>query len=326
MLPDRPATASELRDLVVRLAWENPSWGYLRIVGELRKLGITVSATSVRNILAEAGLPPAPQRDRQSWRSFLRAHGESILACDFFTVDTVWLRRLYVLVFLSIGSRRIEYVACTSKPNTAWMLQQARNLLMELDDRERQVRFLSTTATRSSRAPSTLSSRGENIKVIRTPVQAPNANAHMERWVSSATPTDPTAAGSIWRIDPSTNRIVDRIRLRRSAGHVAFGFGSLWATAATAHLLRIDPRTHRVLARLRTSTGGPINYDYLTIGENAVWVVNNIIDAVLVSVDPATNHQTTTITLPDGPQGIASGLGSVWVSMFASAKVLRFSP
>jgi YVTN family beta-propeller protein len=147
-------------------------------------------------------------------------------------------------------------------------------------------------------------------------------------WVSSATPTDPNATGSIWRIDPGTNRIVDRIRLRHSAGHVAFGFGSLWATAATAHLLRIDPRTHRVLARLRTSTGGPINYDYLTIGENAVWVVNlnNIIDAVLVSVDPATNQQTTTIALPDGPQGIASGFGSVWVSMFASAKVLRFAP
>ena len=87
-------------------------------------------------------MPPAPQRDRQSWRTFLRAQGESILACDFFTVDTVWLRRLYVLVFLSIGSRRVEYFACTSKPNTAWMLQQARNLLMELDDRDRQVRFL----------------------------------------------------------------------------------------------------------------------------------------------------------------------------------------
>jgi putative transposase len=87
-------------------------------------------------------LPPAPQRDRQSWRRFLRAHGESILACDFFTVDTVWLRRVYVLVFLSIGSRRIEYIACTGKPDTGWMLQQARNLLMELDDRGRQMRFL----------------------------------------------------------------------------------------------------------------------------------------------------------------------------------------
>jgi hypothetical protein len=126
-----------VRELVLRLARENPGWGYLRIVGELRKHGITVSAGSVRNVLARAGLPPAPRRDSQSWRRFLRAHGESILACDFFTVDTVWLQRLYVLVFLSIGSRRIEYFACTSSPTTAWMLQQARNLLMELDDRDR---------------------------------------------------------------------------------------------------------------------------------------------------------------------------------------------
>lgn len=103
----RPPIGREVRELVLRLARENPSWGYLRIVGELRKLGVAVSATSVRNILAAAGLPPAPQRDRQSWRTFLQAHGESILACDFFTVDTVRLRRLYVLVVLSIGSRRV---------------------------------------------------------------------------------------------------------------------------------------------------------------------------------------------------------------------------
>jgi putative transposase len=92
----------------------------VRIVSELRKLGIAVSATSVRTILAAAGLPPAPQRDRQSWRSFLRAHGESILACDFFTVDTVWLRRIYVLVFLSIGSRGIEYSVCTCVERRQW--------------------------------------------------------------------------------------------------------------------------------------------------------------------------------------------------------------
>jgi hypothetical protein len=123
-----------VRELVLRLAPENPSWGYLRIAGELGKLGIAISASSVRNILIKAGLAPSPQRDRQSWRSFLRADGESILACDFFTIDTVWPRRLYVLVFLSIGSRRVEYLASTSKPNRAWMLQQARNLLIDLDD------------------------------------------------------------------------------------------------------------------------------------------------------------------------------------------------
>jgi transposase InsO family protein len=183
--PGRPPIGCEVRELVVRLARENPSWGYLRIVGELRKLDIAVSATSVRTILAKAGVPPAPQRDRQSWRTFLRGHGESILACDFFTVDTVWLRRLHVLVFLSIGSRRIEYVACTSKPDAGWMLQQARNLVMELDDRNRQVRFL--IHDRDAKFPRAFDAllATEDLKAIRTPVQAPNANAHMERWIGS---------------------------------------------------------------------------------------------------------------------------------------------
>ena len=135
--PGGPSIEREVRELIVRLARENTSWGYVRIVGELRKLGIEVSATLVRNALTRAGVPPAPQRDRLSWRAFLRAQGESILACDFFGVDTVWLRRLYVLVFISIGSRRIEYVACTSNPDTAWATQQARNLLMDVGDRDR---------------------------------------------------------------------------------------------------------------------------------------------------------------------------------------------
>jgi hypothetical protein len=117
--PGRPPLGRELRELIVRLARENASWGYVRIVGELRKLGINVSATFVRSVLAAAGILPAPQRDRQSWRAFLCQQSDSILACDSLTVDTVWLRRLYVLVFLSIGNRRVEYVACTSNPDTA---------------------------------------------------------------------------------------------------------------------------------------------------------------------------------------------------------------
>jgi len=126
--PGRPPIDGEVRELVMRLARENSSWGYVRIVGELRKLGIDVSATLVRNILRSAGIPPAPQRGQLGWRSFLRQHGAKMLACDFLSVDTVLLRRLYVLVFICVGSRRIEYVACTSNPDGAWMLQQARNL------------------------------------------------------------------------------------------------------------------------------------------------------------------------------------------------------
>src|SRR5213595_2470220 len=157
-----------MRELILRLARENSSWGYLRIAGEPRKLGIAVAATSVRNILVKAGLPPAPRRDAHSWRSFLRAQGEPILACDFFTVDTVWLQRLYVLVFLSIGSRRIEYLACTSSPNSAWMLQQARNLLMELDDRDRRVRFLIHDRDAEFPRAFDVLLASEEIKLIRT--------------------------------------------------------------------------------------------------------------------------------------------------------------
>jgi putative transposase len=134
-------------------------------------------------VLAEAGIPPAPQRDRQSWRSFLPRQGDSILACDFLTVDTVWLRRLYVLVFLSIGGRRVEYMACTSNPDTAWMLQQARTLLMDLDDRGRQVRFLLHDRDAKFAAAFDARFAAPGIRTVRTPIRAPNANAHAERWV-----------------------------------------------------------------------------------------------------------------------------------------------
>jgi putative transposase len=145
---------------------------------------IEVSATLVRSVLADAGIPPAP-RDRQSWRTFLRQQGESILGCDFLAVDTVWLRRLYVLVFLSIGGRRVEYLACTGNPDTVWLLQQARNLLMGLEERCGQVRFL--VHDRDSKFSAAFDSvfASEGIRIIRTPVRAPNANAHVERWVGS---------------------------------------------------------------------------------------------------------------------------------------------
>jgi putative transposase len=183
--PGRPPVDAAVRRLIVRLARENSHWGYVRIVGELRKLGITVSATLVRNVLARAGVPPAPERAASSWQSFLRQHGNTILACDLFTVDTVWLRRLYVLFFVTIGTRRVEYVACTSKPDTAWMSQQARNLLMDLDDRSQRPRFLIRDRdTKFSRAFDSIF-QSDGIEIVRTPIQAPNANAYAERWVGS---------------------------------------------------------------------------------------------------------------------------------------------
>ncbi|MFN2629633.1 MAG: hypothetical protein ABR569_13510 [Gaiellaceae bacterium] len=180
-----PPIRREAQELVLRLARENPSWGYLRIVGELRKLGVTVSATSVRNISPGLGCRRRRGATRNRGAASYEPTASRILACDFFTVDTVWLRRLHVLVFLSLRTRRIEYLACTSKPDSGWMLQQARNLLMDLDDRERQVRFLiHDRAAKFPRAFDALLG-SEKIKVIRTPVRAPNGNAFAERWIET---------------------------------------------------------------------------------------------------------------------------------------------
>src|SRR5213076_1190946 len=136
---------------------ENPHWGYKRIVGELRGLGISVSATSVRKVLLEAGLQPAPQRTHSSWRAFVRAQAASMLACDFLTVETIFLQRIYVLFFISLAARRIEYIACTPNPDGRWVAQQARNLVMHWVSSSR-FGSSSTTATRSSATPSMRSS------------------------------------------------------------------------------------------------------------------------------------------------------------------------
>ena len=118
--PTRPPLERSLRELILRLARENPNWGYKRIVGELKGLGISVSATSVRKVLLQAGLQPAPERLRSSWRGFLRAQAASVPACDFLTIETAFLQRIYVLFFISLATRRIEYVACSSNPDGRW--------------------------------------------------------------------------------------------------------------------------------------------------------------------------------------------------------------
>src|SRR5215218_4001242 len=183
--PGRPALDRRLQALVLRLARENPAWGYRRIVGELQSLGISVSATSVRTILARHGLPPAPQRDELSWRGFLRQQAATTLACDFFTVETAWLKRIYALFFISLESRRIEFVACTPNPTGAWVTQQARNLRMTLDDRNQPLRFLIHDRDSEFGGGFAHVFSSEGVTVIRTPIQAPNANAHAARWVGS---------------------------------------------------------------------------------------------------------------------------------------------
>jgi transposase InsO family protein len=180
--PGRPPLDASVRELIVRLARENPRWGYQRIAGELRGLGISVSATSVRTMLAKAGVPPAPGRGGLSWRAFLRQQATTVLACDFLTVETAFLQRIYVLFFISLATRRVEYVACSSNPDGAWTAQQARNLLMQFGD-EQPFRIL--IRDRDSKFDGGFDQvfRSDGMRVIRTPVRAPNANAYAERWV-----------------------------------------------------------------------------------------------------------------------------------------------
>jgi transposase InsO family protein len=180
--PGRPPLEPSLRTLILRLADENPQWGYRRIVGELTGVGIAVSATSVRKVLLEAGVAPAPERGRSSWRAFVRAQAASMLACDFLTIETAFLQRIYVLFFISLARRRIEFIARTPNPDGHWAAQQARNLVMQLAEQQ-PFRFL--VHDRDSKFTHAFDEvfRSEGMRVIRTPVQAPNANAHAERWV-----------------------------------------------------------------------------------------------------------------------------------------------
>jgi len=181
--PGRPPLDQELQQLIVRLASENPRWGYQRIKGELLRLGRRVSATAIRTTLRRHGLDPTPRRAGSTWRAFLRHQAAGIVACDFFTVDTVWLRRLYVLFFIELDTRRIHLAGVTANPNAAWVTQQARNLLLLLQEQQRRVAFL-------IRDRDAKFCRGfddvfcsEGAEVLVTPVQAPNANAYAERWV-----------------------------------------------------------------------------------------------------------------------------------------------
>jgi putative transposase len=177
----RPPLDREVLQLIIRLARENPRWGYQRIKGELQHLGIRVSATTIRTMLRRHGLDPAPRRAATNWRAFLRQQATGIVACDFFTVDTVWLRRLYVLFFIELGTRRVHVAGVTANPAGAWVTQQARNLLMPAQGRC--PRFLLRDRDAKFTRAFDEVFRSEGADVLITPVQAPNANAYAERWI-----------------------------------------------------------------------------------------------------------------------------------------------
>jgi putative transposase len=181
----RPRTDKGISEFVLRLARENPTWGYRRIHGELVSLGVALAPSTVWAILRRHGIEPAPRRAELSWSEVLRAQACSIIACDFLTVDTLWLRRLHVLFFIELATRRVHFVDVTANPNERWVTQQARNLVMTLADREEPVHLL--VRDRDSKFTRSFDEvfRTEDIRVIRTPVRAPQAKAHAERGVGS---------------------------------------------------------------------------------------------------------------------------------------------
>jgi transposase InsO family protein len=181
----RPPVGGEIRALVLRLAGENPRWGYQRIVGELNGLGLRISATTVRKILHEAGIGPAGRRSGVSWRTFLRAQAKSMLAVDFFTIETIALRRLYVLFFIELGTRRVHLAGCTANPSGAWVTQQARQFTWTLQEQPSRFRYLIRDRDSKFTRDFDAVFASEGIRIVKTPVRAPKANAFAERFVGT---------------------------------------------------------------------------------------------------------------------------------------------
>jgi putative transposase len=181
----RPPLPDDIQQLIVRLAHENPRWGYQRIHGEILRLGSRVSANSIRRVLRAHGLDPAPRRAPTTWRSFLRQQAAGILACDFFTVDTVFLRRVYVLFFIELTSRRVHLAGVTDHPTGLWVAQQARNMVVGFGYQVAAWKFL--IRDRDAKFTRTFDDvwRSTGTGIILTPVQAPNANAVADRWVGT---------------------------------------------------------------------------------------------------------------------------------------------
>jgi transposase InsO family protein len=183
--PGRPPTIPSIARLVVRLAKENPLWGYRRIHGELIKLGVTVAPSTVWEILRAAGIDPAPRRSGPTWRQFLTAQAAGIVAVDFLHVDTVLLRRLYVLVFIEHGSRGMHLGGVTANPTGEWTVQQARNLALSLGEQFADIKFLLRDRGSNFTASFDAVFQATGTRILRTAVQAPRMNAICERLVGT---------------------------------------------------------------------------------------------------------------------------------------------
>jgi len=184
----RPPIDAEVENWIVRLAHENPRWGYDRIHGELVKLGFTLDPTTVKHVMKRHHLLPAPQRGASSWRTFLGHYKHQMLACDFFTVETLWLDTLYVLFFIELKTRRVYFAGCTDQPDSAWVTQQARQLTWQLGEARADaepLRFLIHDHDTRFTAAFDAVFGAQGMEIVLTPCQAPQANAFAERWVRS---------------------------------------------------------------------------------------------------------------------------------------------
>jgi putative transposase len=185
--PGRPPTIRSIARLAVRLA-KDPLWGHRRIHGELTKLGLTVAPSTIWEILHAAGGDPAPRRTGPTWRQFLHAQAAGILAVDFLHADTVLLKRLYVLVFIEHGTRRMHLGGVTASPTGEWTVQQARNLALGLDERFEDIRFLIRDRGPNFTASFDAVFQAAGTRILRTAVQAPRMNAICERLVGTLRP------------------------------------------------------------------------------------------------------------------------------------------
>ncbi|WP_406416526.1 integrase core domain-containing protein [Streptomyces sp. NBC_00842] len=183
--PGRPPTGPAVKALVLRVAAENPGWGHRRIHGELTRLGHKMAASTVWNILNQAGIDPAPRRTGPTWRQFLAAQAEHIVAADFLHVDTINLKRIYALVVLEHGSRRAHLLGVTANPTGPWTTQAARNFLMDTGMNIASIRFL--IRDRGGQFTDALDAVFANVglRVLKRPPHVPKANAHCERLIGT---------------------------------------------------------------------------------------------------------------------------------------------
>ena len=181
----RPPVRRTVRSVVLRLARENESWGYRRIHGELAGLGIIVAPSTVWQMLKDAGIDPAPRRDGPGWAEFLRSQAQGILALDFFTADLLNGTKAYVLAVIEHGNRRVRVLGATEHPVQSWVIQQARNLLMDLGDAGTRAKFILHDRDASFTQAFDAVFQAAGIRVIRSAVQAPRMNSITERWIGS---------------------------------------------------------------------------------------------------------------------------------------------